>query len=101
MLVKDRKDATYNGAGHDKRPKGSHRIGFDGLNHCHVVFCILCFDRVSLVIGNVRLFGIDDLMLDLHGLLVFGVLIHRGCWLPQHDRSGRWMVKVKAVGERR
>jgi hypothetical protein len=48
--------AAYNSAGHDKRPKGSHRVRFNGLHHRHVVLQVLCLDCIRLVIGDVRFF---------------------------------------------
>lgn len=61
--------AAHDGARHDKRPKGSHRVGFDGLQHRHGVLCVFRLDRIRLVIGNVCLFGIDSWLLDLQGMM--------------------------------
>lgn len=63
--------AAYNGAGHDKRPKRSHRVGFDGLKHSHVVLRILRLDCIGPEIGDARLLGIDAFMLDLLGMSRF------------------------------
>jgi hypothetical protein len=46
--------AAYNREGHDKRPKGSHRVLSNGLQHPHFVLRVLCFDCIRLVIGDFR-----------------------------------------------
>jgi hypothetical protein len=46
--------AAYNREGHDKCPKGSHRVGSNGLHHSHVVLRVLCLDCIRLVIGDFR-----------------------------------------------
>lgn len=47
-----RRAKAYNCEGHNKRPKGSHGIRSNGLEHRHIMLCILSFDGIRLVIGD-------------------------------------------------
>ena len=47
---------AYNSKGHDKRPKGSHRVRSNGLHYPHVVLCVLRLDCIRLIIGDMRFF---------------------------------------------
>jgi len=48
--------AAYNSEGHDKCPKGSHRVCSNGVQHPHVVLGVLCLNCIRLVIGDARFF---------------------------------------------
>lgn len=47
-----RRPKAYNCEGHDKRPKGGHGIRSNGLEHRHIMLCILCFNGIRLIIGD-------------------------------------------------
>jgi len=70
---------AYNGEGHDKRPKGSHGVGSNGVQHAHVVLRVLCLDRIGLVIGDVgflvQVVGMFLLGESLLGLDLWGTAI--------------------------
>lgn len=67
-------EKAHNGAGYDKCPERSHRVGFDGLQHRHVMLCILGLNGIGLEVCDGRLLGEDDVLLHLLGMAVgFGL----------------------------
>lgn len=90
--------AAHNTGGHDKGPKGGHRVSLDGLEDCHVVLYILSLDGTGLVGGGVDLLRIDGIVLNLlHSVRFLCVLTHLDRVLPRYERRRKRLVKIRKI----
>ena len=91
---------TYNGAGHDKSPEGSHWVGSDSLEDCHVVFRILSLNGVGLEVGHGGLLVVHIVMADLMLNLGLEVLVGGSCHgeLPPRYGCGAQMAYMNGGG---